>query len=167
LILAQAIAGLGVSYGNLHRPARGILVQDVVSAPGQSSGEKGCEGWEWFSLRSRCACAFGRTPEHHDAYQVPRQPRMPQPAPGLSLGVCFCGVGRPTGRALCQGLRGAAPGSCFAGRPTALLQRCRGQCVARRAARKTPDHRGRLGKRADIILGRLAPIGPATALPPR
>src|SRR6266851_7968619 len=50
LILPQPIESIGVADFNFHRPAVAILVQDVLGAQSQISGEKGFDGWGWFSL---------------------------------------------------------------------------------------------------------------------
>ena len=167
LIVAQAIEGVGVAYCNFHRPALGVLAQDVVHAQEQISGEKGFEGWRWFSLPSRCACAFGLTPEQHDANEAPtatlhatartrrvsRRPLRWDGVPNLRRSVPRASV-RRSGRLFCAAHHGAFASAW-------------GQLVELGADWQTPDHRGGLGKLGDVVLGGIAPIGEASELPPR
>jgi site-specific DNA recombinase len=87
----------------LHGPAGAILAQDVLRAQGEIGGEKGFEGWGWFSLPMLFEGGFASTPQHHDPHEAPRQHRVPQTIPGLDCGARFAGVGHPPRGGLRQG----------------------------------------------------------------
>ena len=165
LISPQPIEGIGVTDGNFHGPAVAIFVQDVLGAQGQIGGEKGFNGWGWFSLPRPFGSAWTLTSQHHDQHEVPRQHCVPQATPGLDLGARFAGVRRPTLGGLREGLRRADQVAFFAW-GTATLGRRRGrQRVELGADGKTPDHMRRIGQLTDIVLGgiatvRQAPDGP-------
>src|SRR5262249_6251088 len=53
LVLPQAGAGVPVTDRHCHGPAVAIRAHDLVSAQRQSGGEKGFDGWGWFSVALR------------------------------------------------------------------------------------------------------------------
>jgi hypothetical protein len=137
-----------------------------VGIQGQIGGEQGLDGWGWFPLPSPFGCACGIPPEPHDADEAPRQHRVPQSAPGLSLSVSFCGMGGPTLGRLCQGLGRADQGAVFARRATALFRWRRWHRVEFGPGWKPPHAMGRRGKLPDSVLGRIAPIRQAPEVTP-
>src|SRR5437870_4436013 len=78
---------------NLHGPAVAILAHDLCRAQRQIGGEKGFDGWGWFSLAWPLGGGCAMPAQHHDPYEAPRQHRVPQSLPGLDLGARFAGVG--------------------------------------------------------------------------
>src|SRR6516162_2769974 len=100
LVWRQPGAGVTVSDRNLHGPAVAIFAHDLVTAQRQIGGEKGLEGWGWFSLALVFGGELALTAQHHDLHEAPRQHRVPQATPGLDLGACFARVGHPPRRSL-------------------------------------------------------------------
>ena len=115
LVLPQPGEGITVPDSNFHGPAVAILAHDLVSAQRQIGGEKGFDGWGWFSLALLLSGGFALTAQHHDLHEAPRQYRVQQATPGLDLGARFARVGPPSLRGLCQGFGRANQGAFFAG----------------------------------------------------
>src|SRR5262245_47456300 len=83
LVLPQPGEGVTVTDRNFYGPAVAILAHDLVSAQRQLGGEKGFDGWGWFSLALLFGGGFALTSQHHDLHEAPWQYRVPQATPGL------------------------------------------------------------------------------------
>jgi hypothetical protein len=161
LILPQTSEGVGVTKSNFHRPAGAILAPDVRRAQGESGGEKGCDGWGWFSLPVLFAGGCARTPQHYDPHEAPRHHRVPQSIPGLELGAHFAGVGRPPCGGLRQGFGRANQGAFFARGATPLGSWGGRHLIALGTDRETSHDMGGLGQLPERVLGGIATVSQA------
>jgi hypothetical protein len=158
LLLAQTREGVGVTEGNVPRPAVAILREEVLRAQGEIGREKRLDRWGWFAMASPCGAALARPPYDPDPQESPRQHRVPQATPGLDLGARCARVRLPPLSGLRQGVGRANQVACFARGATTLGSGGRGHLVERGADRETPHDLGRLGPLPDRVLGGLAPV---------
>ena len=66
LLLAQTREGVGVTDGNVHRPAVAILREDVLRAQGEIGREKRLDRRRGFAVSSTFGAAGALTPYDHD-----------------------------------------------------------------------------------------------------
>src|SRR5215510_3706898 len=166
LVLPQPGEGVTVTDSNFHGPAVTILAHDLVSAQRQIGGEKGFDGWRWFSLALLWGGGFALTAQHHDLHEAPRQHRVPQATPGLDLGAGFARVGPPPLRGRRQGFGRADQRTFFAGGTATLGGGGRRQLIELGVDRETSHDLDCLGQLPDIVLGSIAPVSQAPEGPP-
>src|SRR5919198_4313595 len=150
LLLAPTREGVGVTDGDVHRPAVAILREDVLRAQGEIGREKRLDRRRWFARSSPFGAVCALTPYDHDPQEPPRPHRVPQATPGLALGARFARVGLPPLRGLRQGCGRANQVAFFARGATTLGSWGRWQLIELGADRATPHDVGRLGQLPDI-----------------